>query len=315
MSKIAVLLASYNGQKYIGEQIQSIRNQEDVVADIFLRDDKSTDDTVNVALKQLPSDRVIINTKGTGSAANNFFLSILEFKDAEKYDYFAFSDQDDIWLPQKLKKAVDRLKEEHAVLYTSNLLVWDTKTNSKKLLRKDYSQKKFDFLFEGGSAGCTYVFSRDFFYQLQNKLKTTDYLNWPDFSHDWFTYFLARISKKKVINSPDAEILYRIHECNVYGQLNSVTFNSVRKRIKMVREGWYLNNSLNYAKTLSRDSEEFQIYKLYCENFMTRTRLFITYNFSLIRNPLKFMVFCFLSLVCTGYPDKKTFDAVFKSKK
>ena len=65
------------------------------------------------------------------------------------------------------------LKKEHSSLYFSNLILWDEKTNNKSIINKSYPQKKYDFLFEGGSAGCTYVFTNDFCLGLKNVLKKT----------------------------------------------------------------------------------------------------------------------------------------------
>ncbi len=312
MSKIAVLLASYNGQKYIREQINSIQNQDNVDADIYLRDDKSKDGTVEVALEMISAERVIINKNQTGSAANNFFLSILQFENPENYEYFAFADQDDIWLPSKLNKAISQLQRTGSSLYFSNLLIWNLETDSKTLLKKDYPQKKYDYLFEGGSAGCTYVFTLDFFLKLRERLRNTNYTDWPDFSHDWFTYFLARHLKLNVINSADTEILYRIHDTNVHGQLNTFTLKSVFRRIQMVRNGWYLSNSENYAKYINVEYEEFQIYKLYCKNFFTRIQVCLKYNFKLMRSPKKFFMFMFVSLFFTPYSNKENYNAIFK---
>lgn len=312
MSKIAVLLASYNGQKYIREQILSIQSQNDVTVDVFLQDDRSTDDTVKVAMDMLPSDRVRINEYSTGSAANNFFLSILNFENPENYEYFAFADQDDLWLPNKLSKAVRRLKDENGSLYFSNLVIWNLEKDKKTLLKKDFTQKKFDYLFEGGSAGCTYVFTLKFFLQLREKLRTTDYKNWPDFSHDWFTYFFARNSKLKVINSGDTEILYRIHDTNVHGQLNSFSLKNIFRRVQMVQNGWYLSNAENYAKNVKRDSEEFCIYKMYCKNIFTRLKICLQYNFELMRSPKKFFMFLFVSLFFTPYSSKEIYQTIFE---
>lgn len=312
MPKIAVLLVSYNGATYLKEQIISIQSQNNVATHIYLRDDKSVDGTVRIANELLDPDKISVNSKCTGSAANNFFLSLLDFEGFENYDYFAFSDQDDIWLPSKLEKATKQLSDQKASLYTSNLLIWNSLEDTRILLCKDDPQKKFDFLFEGGSAGCTYVFTKEFFKFLQTKLRTTSYLSWPDFSHDWFTYFMARQNNFPVINSSDAEILYRIHESNVHGQLNLRNRHSFLKRIQMVKMGWYLNNSEHYAKYLAKDSEEFYIYKLYCQNFFTRLKCLFKYNFKLMRSPKKFIAFFIMSIFFTGYTSKITFSKLFK---
>lgn len=315
MPKAAVLLATYNGAKYLEDQIFSIQQQKNVSLDIFLRDDNSKDETIIIARTLLDADKITVNQKGTGSAANNFFLSVLNFENVENYDYFAFSDQDDIWLPQKLEKGISQLVEKNAQLYTSNLMVWDSKKNSKTILRKDEPQKAFDYLFEGGSAGCTYVFTKEFFSFLQEKLNCISYLNWPFFSHDWFTYFMARQHNFKVVNASDAEILYRIHETNVHGQLNIISVNSVLQRIKLVKDGWYLKNSENFAKCIDSDSEEFKIYKMYCQNSLTRTKCILKYNFKLMRSRKKFLAFCALSLLFSGYSNENTFNDVFQVSK
>lgn len=311
MVKIAVLIASYNGSRYLEEQIRSIREQSGVEVDIFLQDDCSKDDTVAISRKLLPPDRINVNSSPTGSAANNFFQMVRDFRFPDNYDYFAFADQDDIWLPQKLEKAVSQLKMENAALYFSNLQNWDTRTDVKTILKKDYPQKKFDYLFEGGSAGCTYVFTRDFFKLLKEALSNTDYLHWKDFSHDWFTYFVARNAGLKVVSSSDAEILYRIHDSNVHGQLNTLSFNTISRRLKMVTSGWYIHNSEGFAKCISKDSEAFEIYRKYCKNFFTRLEVLYQYRFELLRRGSKFLQFVVLSLFFTGYSKKENFNQIF----
>ena len=105
--KILIILAAYNGEKYIKEQIDSILSQKDVSLEILIFDDASKDLTIDVVKKFSNDNRIklIINPIGTGSAANNFFHAIQEIsnKTFEKYDYISLSDQDDIWLSNKLK--------------------------------------------------------------------------------------------------------------------------------------------------------------------------------------------------------------------
>ena len=163
---ILIILASYNGVKYIEEQVDSILNQEGVDVTLKIFDDGSKDGTVNLvsSWKERNQLQLTQNQIPTGSAANNFFNALLSFEDSfiEMYDYIAFSDQDDIWLPNKMQAATERLLSEKSDLYMSNLILWEEKTNKKSIINKSYSQKKYDYLFEGGSAGCTYVFTTFF---------------------------------------------------------------------------------------------------------------------------------------------------------
>ncbi len=182
MKTIKTLLASYNGEKYIEEQIQSILNQEGVLVDLVVDDDLSEDRTVSLVREKFPELKVKINTPATGSAANNFLKMITEIDFNEDFHFVAFADQDDIWLPQKLSAAVEKLEAENAALYCSNLTKWDMQNNSFFLLKKDYPQKKYDFLFEGGSAGCTYVFTKNLAQQLKAFIPTVDSSCWEEFS-------------------------------------------------------------------------------------------------------------------------------------
>ena len=218
--KILIILASFNGVKYIKQQIDSILSQEGVNIDIKIFDDGSSDGTVELISSLYSSERIQIiqNEIPTGSSANNFFQSLQQIEEIyfEKYNYIAFADQDDIWLPNKLKEAVVILDTQEADLYMSNLILWQEKSYRKSIVNKSFSQKKYDYLFEGGSAGCTYVLSAKFVLKLKDIIKNTDNLYWKYFSHDWFIYFVARTNNFKVTIDNRSFILYRIHEKNTH---------------------------------------------------------------------------------------------------
>jgi rhamnosyltransferase len=300
--KVLVILASYNGQKYILEQLDSILSQVGVDLDIIVFDDQSTDDTVlivNELCKLHNNISLIINEGQSGSAAKNFCNSIKSLPEEiiSKYDYMALSDQDDIWLPNKLQFAIDKLSQSNASLYGSNLTMWDEKSNEKSLLKKDYPQKKYDFLFEGGSAGCTYVFSSKFAVDFRNKLFDINYQKWDFFSHDWLIYFYARINSDKVVIDNRSEILYRIHGQNVHGQLNKSSFNAILKRFQLVNNGWYFKQLEGFSQFFENSSEEKKIYSQYKKNWFSRIRLLLKYNFQLIRSEKKYFKFLLISML------------------
>ncbi|WP_431293704.1 glycosyltransferase [Pedobacter sp. P26] len=298
--KVLVLMAVYNGAKYIKEQIQSIFAQEGVDVHLIIADDSSTDDSVEIIkgfiLNGAPIE-LVTREEGTGSAAKNFMSLIKLAKDYSKYDAFSFSDQDDIWLPAKLKSATDMLSRHNAALYMSNLIMWDEVSGDKTILRRDARLKKFDYLFESGSAGCTYVLGKDFFSLLREQAFKISYHNWKGFSHDWLIYFLARINACKVVIDPVPNILYRIHANNVHGHLNKSSISSFRAKLKLVQNGWYLGQIEGFLPLIDRDGTERKIYNLYKKGILFRLFVLVRYNFGLIRNPTKLIQFGFVSLL------------------
>lgn len=299
--KILVILASYNGAKYIEEQMDSILNQESISVDIMVFDDCSKDNTIEVLNKYELNANVSINKrkKGTGNAPRNFLDAIRSLSDEfiSSYDFIAFSDQDDIWFPNKMFEAGKMLRKEQSSLYFSNLNLWDENTNYKAIINKSYPQKKYDFLFEGGSAGCTYVFTNDFCLGLKKILKNTNYYDWELFSHDWFVYFYARTNGFKVSIDNNAYITYRIHANNSYGQVNKISISAVKERLKYIKKGWYFNHIKEFSAFITPNSVESKIYHLYTKNYFTRLYVLIRYNFELMRSTKKFMQFFIISLL------------------
>ena len=117
MYKVAVLLSTYNGSKYIKEQIDSILSQEGVNIDIYIRDDGSTDETVNI-IYEYKSNNIFL-TEGKNIGVGNSFMELL-YSVPEIYDYYAFADQDDIWSEKKTRIAIEVLQKNKKHLYASN---------------------------------------------------------------------------------------------------------------------------------------------------------------------------------------------------
>jgi rhamnosyltransferase len=300
--KILVILASYNGLKHINDQLGSILNQNDVNITLLVFDDGSYDGTFEFLVSNFSLNnriKIVQNSIPTGSAANNFFHAIKTIDDniIDAHDYIAFADQDDIWMPNKLKAAGNLLLSEESDLYMSNLILWEEKNNKKSIIYKSYSQKKYDYLFEGGSAGCTYVFTTFFGKKLKNKLDSINTKDWQFFSHDWFLYFFARLENYKVVMDENAYILYRVHDANVHGQLNTFSFNAIIERLRLIKEGWYFKQAEGFKYLLNHNTDEYKIYKLYSKNYFTRLYIILRYNFSLIRSPKKAIQFFIISLL------------------
>lgn len=104
---ITVLMSSYNGERYIREQIDSILHQQEVNIKLFVRDDGSTDGTLQI-LQEYQEAGLLNFYTGKNLKPARSFMQLL--KDAPQADYYAFSDQDDYWKPTKLNQAIKRLK-------------------------------------------------------------------------------------------------------------------------------------------------------------------------------------------------------------
>lgn len=297
--EILVLLATYNGNRFIKEQIESVLSQDDVKITLKISDDNSFDSTQQVISQCFDLEKVNFskNVPGTGSAANNFLKMVSTLNFDENFDYVAFCDQDDIWLSEKMRAAIDLLEKTTASLYCSNLTKWDTSNNNFSLLKKDYPQKEFDYLFEGGSAGCTYVFTKSFAIQLQAFLVDLNATNWKGFSHDWLVYFFARSRNYMVVIDSSSYIHYRLHDENVHGHLNKLSFATIKEKSKQVFEGYYQHHVANYIKYLDKNSEAFYIYNQFLGNYFQRNFVIWKYNTKLMRDNKKFLIFALLNLL------------------
>jgi rhamnosyltransferase len=300
MKKALIILASYQGERFIKEQLLSILSQNNVLINIMIFDDCSIDETQSI-VEELNEDRIIFlrNKKPTGSAANNFLNAIktLDVNILNNFDFIALADQDDVWMPNKIIRAIEMLDHNKASLYLSNMILWEQQIDRKSIIKKDFLQKEYDYLFEGGSAGCTYVFTLEFCKKLQKQLMKTDYENWTFLSHDWLIYFYARLNKYSVFFDNIPFILYRIHEYNVHGHLNVPSFYAIKHKFKLVLDGWYINH-INGLITLTEfNSKEYKIYNQYMNSWLSRVYIIVKYNFKLMRSKRKFIQFALISLL------------------
>lgn len=295
---ILVVLASYNGGKYIKEQINSILQQKDVEVKIHVFDDASDDETCQI-VKEIQGVSLTKRSVGSGSAAINFLESLLELNSAGeliKYDYISFSDQDDIWLDKKLSRSVDLLKKGYD-LYGSNLTIYKNGSPTNEIVVKSQKQKKYDFLFEGGSAGCTYVFTPKLAECICINYSKIRFKTWKYFSHDWFIYFIARLNSFKTFIDKESNIYYRIHENNVHGEMNAISLKGVLKRVNFVFNDWYLESSKGFLQFCTKESVEFKILTKFISGYFQRMLILTVFRKDLMRSKLKFLKFIFLHLL------------------
>ena len=201
-------MSSYNGEKYIRNQIESILNQEDVSVELIIRDDGSVDNTVSL-IEEYNSVTLI---KGEHIGCERSFMELLY--SAPTADYYAFSDQDDMWLNNKLKTAIDHIDDTNASLYACNLTVCDSELNIIKNIYSDDEIKKLRILMNETALinmhGCTLVWNQ----VLQNII--IRYKPQSSVAHDTWVNTIGNLLGNVYLD-PNPYILYRIHDNNVSG--------------------------------------------------------------------------------------------------
>lgn len=290
--KISVLLATYNGGNYLNEQLNSIRNQSNVEVLIVVSDDCSSDNSLQLLSESRTanSDLIVLSTKRLGSAAANFFR-LLRDADFSRVDYVALSDQDDIWQEDKLSYAVEKIRENNADAYSSNVTAfWPS--GSQKLINKAQSQQQYDYMFESAGPGCTFVLTRKLALELQRFLIANQAQCNQFALHDWFIYAYARSNKYKWFIDPTPHMLYRQHAENVVGA--NVGFKAKLARWKKLRDGWLVEQALATANILGY-SNALPMQKLMRYNFLDR--LWLIFNVTKLRRRLRDRVALALFLI------------------
>lgn len=251
-SRVAVLLAAYNGMQWIAEQIDSILNQVDVDVTIFISVDLSTDGTNEWCSKMADMDeRIVVLPYGErfGGAAKNFFRLIYDV-DFSCFDYVSLADQDDVWLSNKLSHAISTIKEKDLDALSSDVIAfWED--GREKLVKKSYPKKKYDYFFEAAGPGCTYVFRANSL----KKFKAFLSQRWEEVNqvdlHDWMIYAFLRYHNMVWFIDDVPLMQYRQHANNQVGFNSGLT--AYKKRISMVKEKWYQSEVKKISVLLNVD--------------------------------------------------------------
>lgn len=212
MCKVSILLASYNGALYIEQQILSIISQTYKDWNLYVRDDGSSDDTINIIQRyESMDDRIhlVKDTLGSLGCAKNF-MALLPYSNSE---FTIFCDQDDIWLENKLEILVREMeKQDQSIpqLVYSNVYSYSVvKGIGRPELAYPVCSLR-ELLFRcGGVQGCSSLFNT----KLRELVIAYD---GPTIMHDFTVTFLGVLfGKVSFINIP--LMLYRQHEHNVTG--------------------------------------------------------------------------------------------------
>ncbi len=217
MDRVLILLATYNGEKYLKEQLDSIFAQEGVRVAVLARDDGSTDRTQDI-LEEYSGRYDLQWYTGEHMSAKKGFYDLMKHGIGMDYEFYAFSDQDDVWDPDKLKVAVDAIRdgEKPALYYCGQRLVdehmnflADHDLNSERRLTARFILSDF--------AGCTGVFNRKLLKEV------TDYEPGHMLMHDtWILKVCLGVGGNVVID-PKPHMNYRQHGGNTLGLERSLS--------------------------------------------------------------------------------------------
>ena len=243
--KVCIILAYYNGLEFIDEQLQSILSQTHKNIHVFISDDCSDKplQMSDLSLTDMQKQKITIsrNNHNLGFAAN--FMKRLESLPLE-FDYYAFSDQDDLWCDKKVERAINLLELYKIVgpkLYCSRTEI----VCAKGQVHMGYSplfQKKPSFnnaLVQNIGGGNTMLF---------NKLAKDKIISfWENrqlVAHDWFVYQVVTGIGGHVVYDATPNLRYRQHQTNIIGSNNSF-FAKLTRLSALLRGDYKRWNQIN----------------------------------------------------------------------
>ncbi len=213
MKKVTVLMSTYNGEKYLKEQLDSILNQQGVDVSLLIRDDGSTDKTRDI-LEEYSKNKKITWYFGDNLKPALSFMDLIN--KTKETDYYALCDQDDVWLDNKLIKAINKLEQypnTQPNLYYGLPIIVDKKLNTIHGI-DDKRNKMMTFessMISSNAIGCTMVFN----YELLKLVRSKN----PDYiiMHDAWIHKVCLLFNGNIIWDPNVAMLYRQHDNNVIG--------------------------------------------------------------------------------------------------
>jgi glycosyltransferase involved in cell wall biosynthesis len=252
---IYILLATYNGEKYLKEQLDSLFNQSYHDWVLWVHDDNSKDSTVDIIKefeKKNPAKiKFVDDDIYTGGAKENydFLLSTID----DNYDYIMFCDQDDVWYENKIRITLDKMIEvenknfDEPVLIHTDLKVVDEKLKTISISYFDYqhiipkwSKNKDISLVQNSVTGCTMMINK-------NAIKISCPISQNAIMHDWWI-LLRVLQHNGVVEYIDQPTLsYRQHPLNDTGA-KGFSFIKLLSKISSFKKYKNMSDDLNISK-------------------------------------------------------------------
>lgn len=262
MNYILIMMSTYNGHKYIREQLDSLYAQENVNIHILVRDDGSKDDTVEI-LKEYQSaygKMDIFAEENVGAAMSFYTLMRYAYDSFNEYDYYAFCDQDDVWMPDKLSCAVQMLQGKKEALYFCNVSVTDAALNIIGTLPIRETLSFPYVMFRQPALGCTQVLTSAYLKFCTEVFNMYERFNPPFIElHDVWTIWISQMVGVDVVIDNVPHMLYRQHGNNVtcHTSENIIQkMNRVIKRFKKYQGITYKNFQILNAVLHNRQTSD-----------------------------------------------------------
>lgn len=235
MSGVQVLLSTFNGERHLHAQLQSLLEQDHAELQILARDDGSRDGSFEILKKHTASGRLTA-VPGENVGVARSYLTLLRQSDPGA-NYVAFADQDDVWLPDKVSRALHLLQAcgaERPVMYSSRLTLVDDRL--EPIGRSPLPRRGPSFenaLVQNIATGCTVVLNRAARDLLLRELPCEVPM------HDWWAYLVVS-AFGEVIFDPESRILYRQHTGNVVGTARTPLGRLATKAVRLARRGFVM---------------------------------------------------------------------------
>ena len=262
---IDILLPTYNGEKYLKEQLDSILNQTYKNIRLIISDDCSKDSTPKILEEYRKKDERIelyLQKENIGVVKGIEFLL-----KKVKSNYYMLADQDDVWLPLKVEKSIETLKKQKADLVFGDLEVVDQNLNTifpsfgdfmllNRKIHKYIDSYKVNYLYNCVT-GCTVLSKKEFIEKILPIPTESKYL-----IHDHWIGIIVDLNGK-LAYMPEKYIKYRQHGNNQVGT-NKISHGF--ERLEQVRElfinvklgvfGTYVNNKERFPKELQEQNKK-----------------------------------------------------------
>ena len=274
---VIVLMSTYNGEKYLREQIDSILNQKNISVRLLVRDDGSQDSTISILEEYAGQDaRISYYSEGNLGPAKSFLDLV---RKAPESPFYAFSDQDDVWDLDKISVAVNEIKKldlGKPAMYFSNLRIVDQNLQFCRMSHSysQYQENKYAALAEYMPSGCTMLFNK----------AAVDLINMkePEWCtmHDVWIYLICMFFGSTIYDI-EGHINYRQHSNNVMGAYKKKTIKLYIDRLKRAldrnQQPKYMN-AINFYKCYgdlltSKDREKVEEIVHYKDSFRNWMKL------------------------------------------
>lgn len=287
---VLVLMSTYNGEKYLHEQIDSIFLQKGVNVDLIVRDDGSTDRTLEI-LDEYKSLGKLSYYTGENIGPQRSFMHLLQ--NAPEYEYYAFADQDDYWMDDKLLCAISLLTEKVNTpsLYFSQTKLVDEKLNPMKSVTINPLLTFGEALIYKFVGGCTMVFNHKLRVCISDKLPSQLPM------HDIWIYTFAIAIDAFIYFDRIPHILYRQHGNNTVGQGQGFLYEWRKRCKRFLSKGGIRYIQARELYSCYKDiipEKNLRILKMFLagkNSFFVRSKMLFDKNFKCADNTTRILFF------------------------